>query len=145
MNHVVNACKAALLAAVMFAAGPAFAAAPDALDPDPATAPAMPSAEFKLDTVLIVHNWVLCVSQPSAEAIARARVESAAAADKVYADLATAKSCGKFPKLGVMLQKQLFPQIGQAADPVRVFSAQVNIGVGWQNAFVVSSDVPEAE
>ena len=144
MSVVLNAGKAALVAGLMFAATPAFAAAPDALDPDPATT-TMPSALFKLDTVLIVHNWVLCVSQPSAEAIARARAESAAAAEKVYADLATAKSCGKFPKLGVMLQKQLFPQIGEAADLVRVFSAQVNIGVGWQNAFVVSSDVPEAE
>jgi hypothetical protein len=143
MNRALSACKAALLAAALFSA-PAFAAAPVALD-DPTTAPAMPSAQFKLDTVLIVHNWVLCVSQPSAEAIARARVESIAQADKVYADLATAKSCGKFPKLGVLLQKQLFPQIGQAADLVRVFAAQVNIGVGWQNAFVVSSDIPEAE
>ena len=35
--------------------------------------------------------------------------------------------------------------LAQAADLVRVFAAQVNIGVGWQNAFVVSSDVPEAE
>ena len=144
MNRALIACKAALLAAAILAA-PAFAAAPAALDPDPTTPTAMPSAEFKLDTVLIVHNWVLCVSQPSAEAIARARVESIAQAEKVYADLATAKSCGKFPKLGVLLQKQLYPQIGQAADLVRVFSAQVNIGVGWQNAFVVSSDVPEAE
>jgi hypothetical protein len=144
MNRALGAGKAALLAATIFSA-PAFAAAPAALDPDPTTPTAMPSAEFKLDTVLIVHNWVLCVSQPSAEAIARARVESIAQAEKVYADLATAKSCGKFPKLGVLLQKQLFPQIGQAADLVRVFAAQVNIGVGWQNAYVVSSDVPEAE
>ena len=145
MNRALRACKAALLAASIFAMAPAFAAAPDALEPDPTTATAMPSAQFKLDTVLIVHNWVLCISQPSAEAIARARLESIAQADKVYADLATAKSCGKCPKLGVLLQKQLYPQIGQAADLVRVFAAQVNIGVGWQDAFVVSSDTPEAD
>ena len=145
MNRALRACHAALLAASIFTVVPAFAAAPDALDPDPATPTTMPSAQFKLDTVLIVHNWVLCVSQPSAEAIARARLESIAQADKVYADLATAKSCGKFPKLGVLLQKQLYPQIGQPADLVRVFAAQVNIGVGWQDAFVVSSDTPEAD
>lgn len=122
------------VAAAMLATA-TFAAAPDALDPEPSAAP---PAEYLLDTVLIVHNWVLCVSETSAADLVRAREQGPEAAAQAYADLAAAKVCGRFAKLGVML-KQLTYRSGPGRDyETRAFSAMVNIGVGWQSGFVVA-------
>jgi hypothetical protein len=119
---------------------PLRAAAPNLLDPDPKPAA---SFEYVLDTVLVVHNWVLCVSQPEAESIARAREQSATAAEKVYAELAAAKSCGRFAKLGVMLQVSLYRSTPGSDYDARVFAALVNVGAGWQSAFVVAGGLSE--
>lgn len=119
-------------------ASPALAAAPDLLDPEPAAA----VVEYELDTVLVVHNWVLCVSESSAEKLARAHEAGADAFVAAYADLAAAKTCGRFQKLGVMLKTPLY-RSGLGRDhEARVFGALVNIGVGWQDAFVVAG-IPE--
>jgi hypothetical protein len=126
------------LAAAALLSTPAVAAAPDVIDPEPAAAP----AEYQLDTVLIVHNWILCVTEASAEQLARAHREGAAVAAEAYAELAAAKSCGRFQKLGVMLKTPLYRSGPGSDHEARVFAALVNIGVGWQDAYVVAG-VPE--
>jgi hypothetical protein len=74
--------------------------------------------------------------------LARAHEDSAETAAQVYADLAAAKSCGRFAKLGVMLKAPLY-RSGPGRDfEARVFAAMVNIGAGWQSAFVVAG-LPE--
>lgn len=121
-------------AALLMAPAAAMAAASDATESPAADT----TVDYTLDTILVVHNWVLCVSEASAELLARARVESAEAAAKVYADLASAKSCGRFAKLGVQLREPLY-RSGPGRDyEARVFSALVNIGAGWQSAYVVA-------
>jgi hypothetical protein len=120
--------------------GPAaLAAAPDFIDPEPASTPA---TDYTLDTVLIVHNWILCVTETSAESLARAHAESAEVMAEVYADLAAAKSCGRFAKLGVMLKTPLYRSGPGKDNEARVFAAMVNVGAGWQNAYVVAG-LPE--
>ena len=120
--------------------GAIAAAAPDTLDQSAPAAP-VPGA-YQLDTEMVVDNWVLCVSQPFAESIAKAREDSAAAAQKVYTDLATAKSCGRFAKLDVKLRQPLYQSAPGGGHDARVFSALVNLGGAWQTAFVVNDDLP---
>lgn len=125
------------LSAILFAASlPAavFAAAPDLIDPDPQAAP----ATYQLDTVLIVHDWILCVSEESAQSLASAREEGSEAAASMYAELAAAKTCGRFQKLGVMLKQPLYRSAASTGYDARVFAALVNVGVGWQSAYVVA-------
>jgi hypothetical protein len=121
----------------MLAASPAMAAA--SVD----VAPAPPAETFQLDTVLVVHGWILCVSQATAMQIAEARAVSLEAAQSAYDQLAAAKSCGKFPKLGVMLHDPLYRSAPGLQIDTRVFGAMVNIGVGWQHGFVVAGGLPE--
>jgi hypothetical protein len=117
-----------------------MAATPDVIDqPSPVAATPI---EYQLDTEMVVDNWVLCVSQPLAESIARAREDSVAAARKIYTDLASAKSCGRFAKLAVKLRQPLFRSQPGLDHDSRVFSALVNIGGAWQTAFVVKDDMP---
>jgi hypothetical protein len=138
MTNLPGAFRAALVAvAAMLPLAGGNAAAPDLIDPEP---PAIAS-DYSLDTVLVVHNWILCVSESSAERLAKAREESAAVAAGVYAELAAAKSCGRFAKLGVMLKQSLY-RSGPGSHDTRVFSALVNIGVGWQSGYVVAG-LPE--
>jgi hypothetical protein len=135
MNILRNAFRAAMTPAVaVFLATGALAAAPDLLDPDP---PAAPIADYSLDTVLVVHNWILCVTETSAESLVRAREAGPEAAAQAYAELAAAKSCGRFAKLGVMLKQPLY-RTGPGKDyEARAFGALVNVGAGWQSGFVV--------
>lgn len=125
--------SSAALAALFLTSAGALAAVPA----DPAPGIVAPAVRYDLDTVLVVHNWVLCVSQQSAESIVRAREESAEAAQKIYADLAAAKSCGLFPKLGVQLHETLYRSPPGLGVDARAFDALVNIGIGWQKGFVV--------
>jgi hypothetical protein len=117
----------------------AMAAAPDVLDPEPL---AIAPTDYELDTVLVVHNWVLCISEASAESLARAREEGLDAVARVYDDLAATKTCGRFEKLGVMLKQPLYRSQPGRDFEARVFAALVNIGVGWQSAYVVAG-LPE--
>lgn len=139
MRTLRNSLSALLAsAALLMAPAAVMAAASDAMKSE---APVV-STDYTLDTILVVHNWVLCVSESSAEVLARARVESADAAAKAYADLASAKACGRFAKLGVQLREPLY-RSGPGRDyEARVFSALVNVGAGWQNAYVVAG-LPE--
>ena len=136
MKRILCMCAAGMTA-LLLSLPAAQAAAPTTLDP---AVPAGPAPAYELEIVLSVHNWVLCVSQPSAETMARAQDESVAAAQKAYSELAHAKTCGRLAKLDVLLHKQLYP-VFKVEQTARVFEASVNFGVGWQDAFVVSGEL----
>lgn len=139
MKRILSAC-AAMTALLLLP--PAVNAAPTALDPLAALDPA---PAYALDTVLVVHNWVLCVTQPSAETMARAQEESLEAAQKAYDELARAKTCGRLAKLDVLLHKQLYPVV-HVEQATRVFAASINFGkVGWKDAFLVSGALTDSE
>jgi hypothetical protein len=127
-----------ILAAILAAPTGALAAAPVDLDPDAPVAPT-----YQLDTVLVVHDWVLCTTQSSAESLARAREDGVSAAQRTYDQLAAAKTCGKFRKLGVLLREPLYHTAPGFDFDARVFGALVNVGAGWQNGFVVAGGLPE--
>jgi hypothetical protein len=135
------ALAAMILAVPMTLAGPGSARAAAPADIDPGSGPAAPT--YRLDTVLVVHDWVLCTTQASAESLARAREAGVSAAEKAYADLAAAKTCGRFRKLGVLLREPLYHTAPGFDFDARVFGALVNVGAGWQNGFVVAGGLPE--
>jgi hypothetical protein len=139
MKRIQSIC-AATATALFLSLTAAQAAAPATIDP---VAPVGPAPAYALETVLSVHNWVLCVSQPSAETMARAQDESAAAAQKAYVELVHEKTCGRLSKLDVLLHRQLYP-VFKVEDTARVFEASVNFGVGWQDAFVVSGELADS-
>jgi hypothetical protein len=92
---------------------------------------------------MVVHNWVLCISAPSAEELARARTASIDAARSAYAGLSTARSCGQFPELRVILRERLYASADDSGHDTRVFGALVNLSGDWATAFVVSGSLPE--
>jgi hypothetical protein len=148
MQMPTRAALAALILAMpMTLAGPGILAGPGSAlaaapaDLDPGGEPAVPT--YQLGTVLVVHDWVLCTTQASAESLARAREAGVSAAEKAYADLAAAKTCGRFKKLGVMLREPLYHTAPGLDVDARVFDALVNVGAGWQNGFVVAGGLPE--
>jgi hypothetical protein len=135
------------LAALTFVAGGAWAAAPDTLDQQTEThaigIPVPVTADFRLGTEMVVHDWVLCVSQDSAESIAKARSKGMAEALAAYADLKAAKTCGQFPELHVILRQAVYQSDPQIDHMAGVFAASVNIGGGWPDGFVVYGGLSE--
>ncbi len=147
MTTVLNSFRRVALAAACCAlASVSWAAAPDDL-PVPASAPAAtvapPIGDYALQTQMVVHNWVLCVSEPVAEKLARARVASVDDARAVYADLAKARTCGQFAELNVILREKLFGSASDSSHDTRVFAALVNLSGSWASGFVVSGSLPE--
>ena len=141
MNILSHARRAASIVAFALATPVAFGAAPDTLAPEdmaPAASGSGSLIDYSLDTEMVVHNWVLCISQPFAEQLARAREAGEESARTAYADLAGARSCGQYPELRLILQERLYaPAAGSLAD-ARVFGALVNLSGDWASAFVVS-------
>ena len=131
-------------AALIIGTNAAWSAAPDELE---TTAPAAPSLsgtpieEYALDAELIVKDWVLCVSQPLAETLVKAREQSIADAVRAYEELKAARSCGQFAELRVILREPLYVSAEASGYDARIFGALVNIAGGWANAFVVSGAV----
>jgi hypothetical protein len=123
----------------------ALGAATDTLDTpsEPHINLAAPFTDYKLDVEMIVQNWVLCASQPSAEEIAQARVKSAAEAQKAYAQLKAAKSCGQFPELRVILQQPVYSSAPDSGYDVRVFGGLVKFSGAWASGFLISGGVAE--
>lgn len=130
---------AALLAGASFAPAVSFAAAPADLGLTTTTTADL----YALETVMVVQNWILCLSEPTAERMAAAREEGPDSEAATYADLAAQKVCGRFKKLGVMLHKSLYRSAPGHGVDTRMFSAAINIGVGWQEAFVIPGDPPQ--
>ena len=93
--------------------------------------------DYQLDKELVVHDWVLCVSEPFAESIAKARTGSLEEALAAYANLAASKSCGRFSELRVILHRAVYQSASDVGYDARVFSAAVNISGVWADAFLV--------
>lgn len=135
---------AAAFAALMALAQPALAAAPDTLRADEVQAPQITRAlDYSLDTEIVVRNWVLCISQPYAEQLARAREAGTQSAQTAYDELAGARSCGKFPELRVILQQRIYSSAQDSGYDARVFGALVNLSGEWASVFVVSDVLTE--
>jgi hypothetical protein len=139
--------RVAAFAALSLAAQTALAAAPDVLEDPAAAAPDEiglgPSIDYSLDREMVVKNWVLCISQPLAEQLARAREAGPESARLAYLDLANAKSCGQFPELHVILRARLYSSAADAGYEARVFGADVNLSGDWASAFVVSGTLAD--
>lgn len=99
--------------------------------------------DYTLDTELVVHNWVLCVSRAFAEDLVHARQIGADAARQTYEGLKGTKSCGQFPELRVILRSPLYSVSIDLQNEARVFEALVNLSGNWASAFVVSGSLPD--
>lgn len=146
MNISLHFCRAAACAALAIASPAAWPAAPDASAPDsavPAVAGAASAIDYALETEMVVHNWVLCVSQPLAEQLVRAREAGVGPARQVYEGLASARSCGLFPELRVILRESLYVSAAELGYDARVFGALVNLSGDWASAYVVSGGLPD--
>jgi hypothetical protein len=145
MNIFLHFRRAAACAALAIASPNAWAAAPDTVAPEsavPAIAGAASAIDYVLETEMVVHNWVLCVSQPLAEQLVRAREAGVEPARLAYAGLASARSCGQFPELRVILRESLYVSAAELGYDARVFGALVNLSGDWASAYVVSGGLP---
>jgi hypothetical protein len=135
-----DVCRAAPFAALAMSS-PAWAAAPDtAAVTNNGIAPA---AGYALETEMVVHNWVLCVSQPLAEQLVHAREAGVEIARQTYEGLARSRSCGQFPELRVILRDPLYTSAAGAGYDARVFGALINLSGDWASAFIVSGGLPD--
>jgi hypothetical protein len=145
MSMFLRVCRAAAFVALTLTA-PSWAAAPDALpadEPAPIATGIGAPILYTLETEMVVHNWVLCVSQPLAEQLAKARDAGPESARSAYASLAGERVCGQFPELRVILQQSLYESPRDAGYDARVFGALVNLSGDWATAFVVSGTLSE--
>lgn len=143
MNRLA-VCRVAAFIVLM--SSPAWAAAPDTAVPDaalPAGTGVAPSSGYALETEMTVHNWVLCISQPLAEELVHAREAGVDSALQTYAGLASARSCGQFPELRVILRDPLYASAVDAGYDARIFGALVNLSGDWASAYVVSGGLPD--
>lgn len=143
MKAIGGSCRAAAVAFALLQA-PAWAAAPvDVGVPEtPLAALGIErDGEFALEKEMVVHNWVLCISQPLAEELVRAREAGMDPARKAYEGLAGSRSCGVFPELRVILRERLYAARAEGYD-VRAFGALVNLAGDWASAYVVSGGLP---
>lgn len=141
-----NSCRAAAVAALCVVAPAGWAAAPDDLavvTAAPEAAAVLPAIDYALETEMVVHNWVLCVSAPIAEHLAEARSSGIESARSAYATLANARSCGRFSELRVILRERLNAFADESGHDTRVFGALVNLSGDWASAFLVSGDLLE--
>jgi hypothetical protein len=135
---------AAAIAAVVLGSHAAGAAvdAPD-IDSLGTQKQSAPLVGYRLDVEMTVRNWVLCASQTPAERLVRARQQGRDAAEKAYADLASARSCGRLAEMQVILQEPLYDALIGAGGHAGVYSALINISGAWASGFVVYGGVPE--
>jgi hypothetical protein len=149
MTYRWHPCAAAAISAAVLLSSPGWAAAPVDIgpagsDPTPSLiSPVTLPPDYKLDTEMVVRNWVLCVSQSFAEKLVHARETGADAALKAYDELKTAKSCGQFAELRVILQAPLYATSIDTGGDARAFEALVNLAGSWASAFVVSGSLPD--
>jgi hypothetical protein len=144
MDRFRQACAAAAIAAALILPHGASAAidAPG-LDPSEARDQPAPLVGPQLDVEMTVRNWVLCASRPVAERLVRARQQSRAAAEKTYADLEHARSCGRLPEMQVILQESLYDALIGSGGRAGVYGALINISGKWASGFVVYNGVPD--
>jgi hypothetical protein len=129
-----------LVGASVLAVG-AWAAAPAALDPEPQKPVGVSAINapgiYQLDVEMTVKNWVLCISQPLAEQLLKARETSRESFMSVYSQAAAAHTCGQMPQMQVKLQKAVYESATDADGRGTVFNALVNLSGAWATAYVV--------
>jgi hypothetical protein len=144
MNISRTICRASAVAWCVLASA-SWAAAPDdiaiASAPDPAAQPAGPG--YALETEMVVHGWVLCVSASGAEELARARAQGIENARATYASLSDTRACGQFSELRVILRERLYESGVESDHDARAFGALINLSGDWAAAFVVSGGLTE--
>ena len=102
-----------------------------------------PIRTYPLDVEMVVQDWVVCASLPSAEQIVNARVHGAAEARKTYAELQAAKTCGAFGELKVILQKPIYASAVGAGYDARVFGALINFSGSWAAGYLVAGGLAD--
>lgn len=139
-------CRAAAIAGACLVASLAWAAAPVGLEAEmPELGSVAPASAkiYELDTEMVVHDWVLCISESVAEDLVRAREEGLEQAWSAYKAFEEAHKCGRFAELRVILQEPLYSSAVEADHEARVFGALVNLADNWASAFVVSGGLSE--
>ncbi len=133
----------ALVGAAVFSVG-GSAAAPSAFDPEPqkaVTAAAINAPGiYQIDVEMTVKNWVLCVSEPLAENLLKARETSRERFVAAYSEAAAAHTCGQMPEMHLKLEKQVYESAPDAASRGMVFNALVNLSGAWATAFVLPTE-----
>jgi hypothetical protein len=146
MKRICTGCRFAAIFAfsTALALGHAWAATPGAIEPRPSSPAdrAESPAAYPLNTEIVVRQWVMCVSQPLAEDLVRAREESVEKARLIYAKLRDAHSCGQFPELRVILRERTHVSVVPGHE-ARIFKALINLSDSWGSAFVVFGGLPE--
>lgn len=140
MKTTARMCRAAAAAAACLIAQAAWAAAPVGVEtelPAPEAVIAAPVL-YELDTEMVVHDWVLCISEAVAEQLVRAREEGIEKAISAYDSLKQERKCGQFAELRVILQEPLYKSAAESGHDARVFGALVNLADNWASAFVVT-------
>lgn len=92
---------------------------------------------------IVVRNWMLCATQESAEELVRAADMSARTAAVVIARLQNERSCGRFPKMRVILEAPLVESSPFSEHRIKAYGAQINLGGQWVPAFVVYARQPD--
>jgi hypothetical protein len=128
---------AAAIAAMLPCAASAYAPAQG----KPAFAPKIERLELSKD--IVVRNWMLCATQEAAETLVSAANTSARAAAAAIARLQSERSCGRFPKMRVILETPLVESSPFAEHRIKAYGAQINLGGTWVPAFVIYARQPE--
>ncbi len=140
-------CRAAAVAGACAAVPGAWAAAPVGIETELPSADvavtAPPASLYKLDTEMVVHNWVMCISAAVAEQLARAREQGVDQALSAYEGLREERKCGRFAELRVILQEPLYRSAAESDHDARVFGALVSLADNWASVFLVTGGLPE--
>jgi hypothetical protein len=99
--------------------------------------------QLELSKDIIVHNWLLCATQADAERLVQAADKSSRDAAAAIALLQNERSCGRFPKMRVILEVPLVESSPFAEHRIKAYGAQINLGGQWVPAFVVYARQPE--
>jgi hypothetical protein len=137
-------CLAALLASALMTQGGVAAVGNDADLSGMSGGQASPTTivEHQLDVEMTVHGWVLCASQEVAEKLVDARSAGSAEAVKAFANLKSARSCGRLSEMHLILQAPLYEALLDSGESAKVYSALVNISGDWASGFVVYGGLP---
>ena len=145
MRQLRGLCAIAVIGLAIGVAPQAWSAAVDegALVAKPGIDLNAPTGSYPLDVEMVVQNWVLCASLPSAEEIVAARAKSAGEARRVLGALSATKSCGSFAELRVILQKPVYASAPEAGYDARVFGGLVSFSGNWAAGYLVSGSLAD--
>ena len=98
-----------------------------------------PPELFKLNSEIVVRNWVLCVTRALAEQIVLARQAGETQARIAIAQLQSTRLCAEFPEMTVILHEPVVARSPFVPYAARAFSADISIGGQWVSAYVVNT------